>query len=173
MSMGRFRSAPKVGHLKRLIHICGYLKKYPNGAIRFRTEIPDYSHLDHITYDWAYSVYGGNSKEEVPSNMPVPRGKPVRTSTFEDANLMQDLTTGRPVTGILHLVNSTLADWFCKLQGSVETATYGSEFVAARLSTEQIMDVRYTLRSIGAPLDGKAYMFGDNASVITSSTTLH
>jgi hypothetical protein len=86
---------------------------------------------------------------------------------------MQDLTTGRSVTGILHLVNSTPVDWFCKLQGSVETATYGSEFVAARLATEQIMDLRYTLRSLGAPLDGKAYMFGDNASVITSSTIPH
>jgi hypothetical protein len=172
MSMGRFRAAPKVGHLKRLNRICGYLKKYPEGAIRFRTEIPDYSHLDHLTYDWAYSVYG-DSKEEVPSDMPTPRGKPVRTSTFEDANLMQDLTTGRSVSGILHLVNSTPTDWYCKLQNSVETATYGSEFVAARLATEQIMDLRYTLRSLGAPLDGKAYMFGDNESVITSSTIPH
>jgi hypothetical protein len=86
---------------------------------------------------------------------------------------MQDLTTGRSVTGILHLVNSTPADWYCKLQNSVETATYGSEFVAARLATEQIMDLRYTLRSLGAPLEGKAYMFGDNESVITSSTIPH
>jgi hypothetical protein len=172
MSMGRFRSSPKVGHLKRLQRICGYLKKFPDGAIRFRTDIPDYSHLDHKTYDWTYSVYG-ESKEEVPSDMPTPRGKPVRTSTFEDASLMHDLTTGRSVTGILHLVNSTPVDWFCKLQGSVETATYGSEFVAARLATEQIMDLRYTLRSLGAPLDGKAYMFGDNESVITSSTIPH
>jgi hypothetical protein len=70
-------------------------------------------------------------------------------------------------------VNSTPAEWFCKLQGSVETATYGSEFVAARLATEQIMDMRYTLRSLGAPIDGKACTFGDNASVITSSTIPH
>jgi hypothetical protein len=92
---------------------------YPDAAIRFRTEIPDYSHLDHKTYDWAYSVYG-ESNEEVPTDMPTPRGKPVRTSTFEDANLMHDLTTGRSVTGILHLlVNSTPADWLCKLQGRV------------------------------------------------------
>jgi hypothetical protein len=109
-----------------------------------------------------------------PPDMPTPRGKPVRTSMFEDANLMQDLTTGRSVTGILHLVNSTPADWFCKFQGSVETATYGSEFVAARLSTEQIMDLQYTLCSLGAPLDaGKACMFGDNPSVITSLTIPH
>ena len=134
MSMGRFCLAPKVGHLKHpLIHICGYFKKYPDDAtIRFRTEIPDYSHIDHTAYDWSYSVYG-KSTEELPFDMPTSRGKPVRTSIFEDANLMQDLTTGRSVTDILHLVNSAPADWFCKLQGNIETATYGSEFMASRL----------------------------------------
>jgi hypothetical protein len=105
MSMGRFRAAPKVGHLNRLNRICGHLKKHPEGAIRFRTKIPDCSHLDHLTCDWACSVHG-DSKEEVPHDMPTPRGKPIRTTTFEDANLMQDLTTGRSASGVLHLVNS-------------------------------------------------------------------
>jgi hypothetical protein len=64
-------------------------------------------------------------------------------------------------------------EWFSKHQKTVETATYGSEFVAARIATEQIMDLRYTLRMMGVPLDGKAYMFGDNQSVITSGTIPH
>jgi hypothetical protein len=105
--------------------------------------------------------------------MPIPRGKPVCTTTFEDANLMHDLTTGRSCTGILHIVNQTPVEWFSKAQRTVETATYGSEFVAARIATEQIMDLRYTLRMLGAPLDGKSYMFGDNKSVITSGTIPH
>jgi hypothetical protein len=172
MTMGRFRAAPKVGHLNRLERIVGFLRKYPDGAIRFRTDIPDYSSLSHVEYDWSYSVYG-NSKEEVPYNMPLPRGKPVRTTTFEDANLLHDLTTGRSATGILHLVNQTPVQWFSKLQKTVETATYGSEFVAARIASEQIMDLRYTLRMLGAPIDGKSYMFGDNQSVITSSSLPH
>ena len=86
---------------------------------------------------------------------------------------MHDLTTGRSCTGILHLVNQTPVAWFSKRQKTVETATYGSEFVAARIATEQIMDLRYTLRMMGAPIDGKAYMFGDNQSVITSGTIPH
>ena len=51
MAVGRFRAAPKSGHLKCLQRICGYLKKYPDGAVRFRTDIPHYSNLNHITYD--------------------------------------------------------------------------------------------------------------------------
>ena len=31
----------------------------------------------------------------------------------------------------------------------IETATYGSEFVAAKTATEQIMDIKQTLRYIG------------------------
>ena len=52
----------------------------------------------------------------------------------------------------------------------VETATYGSEFVAAKTATEQFMDLRNILRYLGDPIMTKAYMFGDNKSVVTSST---
>ena len=110
--------------------------------------------------------------EELPYNMPEPLGKPVITTTYEDANLYHDYLTGRSVTGVLHLVNQTPIDWYCKRQATVETATYGSEFNAARTATEQIMDMRYTLRMLGVPVID-SYMFGDNQSVLTNSTVPH
>jgi hypothetical protein len=172
MTLGRFRAAPRDGHLLRVKRIYGYLRKYPDGAIRFRTGLPDYSHLSIPIHDWAYSIYG-DVVEEISHRMPIPKGKPVCTTSFVDANLMHDLTTGRSCTGTLHLLNQTPIDWFSKRQNTVETATYGSEFVAHRQGTEQIMDLRYTLRAMGVPLTGPAYMFGDNQSVITSSTIPH
>jgi len=83
MTMGRFRAAPRVGHLDRLKRICGYLYDKPNAAIRFRTHMMDHSqHLDNvIDHDWMYSVYG-NVTEELPRNMPTPKGKPVQTTTL-------------------------------------------------------------------------------------------
>ena len=45
--------------------------------------------------------------------------------------------------------------------------------MVARQATEQIMDLRYTLRMMGVPLDGPSWMFGDNYSVIVSSTIPH
>ena len=90
-----------------------------------------------------------------------------------DANLYHDLISGRAVTGILHLLNKTPVDWFSKLQNTVETATYGSEFVAARTCTEQIIDLRTTLRYLGVPVDGPSFMFGDNESVVNSSSIPH
>ena len=70
-------------------------------------------------------------------------------------------------------MNQTPIDWFCKRQSQVETATHGSEFMVARQATERIIDLRYTLRSFGVPLDGPAWLFGDNKSVVTSSTIPH
>jgi hypothetical protein len=77
------------------------------------------------------------------------------------------------MSGILHFVNQTPIIWFAKRQNTVETATYGSEFMASRQATEQIIDLRYTLRMFGVPLDGPSWLFGDNQSVITSSTIPH
>ena len=169
-TMSSFRVAPRVGHLERLQRIYGYLKKNPAGAIRFRIKIPDHeSSATPIQYDWTSSIYG-NTQEELPPDMPTPRGKLMRTTTYQDANLYHDLVTGRAMSGILHFVNQTPIASFCKKQKTVETATYGSEFMVARHACEQIMDLRYTLRMMGIPIDGPAWAFGDNASVITSST---
>ena len=66
----------------------------------------------------------------------------------------------------------TPTDWFSKRQVTGETGTYGSEFVAAKTATEQIMDLTNILRYVGVPIMNKAYMFGDNKSVVTSSVEL-
>ena len=97
----------------------------------------------------------------------------MRTTTFVDAKLCHDFTTGRSVTGVLHFLNSTPIAWFTMRQGQAETATYGFEFTAARQAVEQIIDLRYTLRMFGMPLDGPSWLFGDNQSVVTSSTLPH
>ena len=116
-----------------------------------RTDEPDFSTLPSEPYKWDYSVYG-NVKEELPKDAPEPLGKYVTTTHYVDANLFHDILTGRSVTGILHLMNKTPIDYYSKKQATVETATYGAEFVAARTCTEQIIDLRTTLRYLGVPI---------------------
>ena len=70
-------------------------------------------------------------------------------------------------------MNKTPIDWTSKKQCSVETATYGSEFTAARIGVDQILDLRMTLRYLGVEVKGKTYMFGDNESVVKSATLPH
>ena len=171
MSMSHFRLAPKVGHIERMKRIYGYLSRTMHYALRFRTDEPNYMHLPDLEYDWT-RIYG-SVLEEIPKDAPEPLGKSVTTTTFLDANLLHDLITGRSVTAVLHFFNLTPGDWYSKRQATVENATYGSEFVASKTATEQIIDIRQTLRYLGVPIKSKAYMFGDNKSVVTSSTVPH
>ena len=85
-------------------------------------------------------------------------------------NLMHCKVTGKSATGILHLINQTLVDWFSQKQSNVEAATYGSEFLAAHIATEQVIELCYILRSMGVPIEKYTWLLGDNKSVITSST---
>jgi hypothetical protein len=82
----------------------------------------------------------------VPPEAPKPLGKPVVLTHYADANLYHDMVCGRAVTGILHFINGTPIDWYSKRQSTVKTATYGAEFVAARIATDQIIYLRTTLQ---------------------------
>jgi hypothetical protein len=62
---------------------------------------------------------------------------------------------------------------YSKKQATVETATYGSEFVAERIYVEQIFDLCSTLRYIGVPFREKNFLFGDNKSIVDSYRELH
>ena len=70
------------------------------------------------------------------------------------------------MTGALIFLNSTPIKWYCKKQNTVESSTYGSELVAARITTEMIIEMRYKLRMLGVPIKGGLLMLGNNMSVI-------
>jgi hypothetical protein len=172
MTMSRFRAMPRQGHLDRVKRIYGYLSKVRNGTVKIRTDAPDYSSVPVKMYSWEHSCYA-DAEEEIPIGAPKPKGKSVTMTSFFDANLYHDLISGKAVTGILHMFNRTPIDWYSKLQSTVETATFGSEYVAGRTCTEQIIDLRLTLRYLGVPIKGRSMIFGDNESVINSAAIPH
>jgi hypothetical protein len=108
--------------------------------------------------------------EELPHDMLEPKGKPVRITVYLDADHAHDLVTRRSVTGILIFINNTPIKWICKRQKTVETSTYSSELVTARIATEAVIALRYQLRMLGVPVDGPAIMYGDNQSVVLNTT---
>ncbi|MGL5934729.1 MAG: Ty1/Copia family ribonuclease HI, partial [Cetobacterium sp.] len=163
---------PRLGHLERLKPICGYLSKMKHGFIRVRTEELDYSDMADITYEWAKTVYG-DVKEEIPKDAPKPLRRRVIMTSYVDANLYHDMITGRSVTAVLHFLNQTPIEWFTKKQPTVETATYGSEFVAAKTAVQQIMGLRQTLRYLGVEVEGSTQLFRDNGSVVKGGSIPH
>ena len=108
--------------------------------------------------------------EELPPDLLEPLGKEVKVTAYVDADHAHDLVTRRSVTAILILLNNTPYRWISKRQKTVETSTYGSELVAARIATEVVMEIRYQLRMLGVPIKGPTHMYGDNSSVVLNTT---
>jgi hypothetical protein len=89
---------------------------------------------------------------------------------FVDADHAGNRITRRLHTGILIYLNSAPILWYSKSQSTVETSTFGSEFIAMRIAIEMIEAMHYKLRMFGIPIDGPANVFCDNKSVATNST---
>jgi hypothetical protein len=168
-AMARFNAAPRTGHITAMKRIFGYIKKFPKGQIVIdpnQHTIP--MEQDTETFDW--TEFYPEATEEIPYDMPAAKGTSAKITVYVDADHAPDLVTRRSVTGILLFVNNTPVAWTSKRQKTVETSSYGSELVAARIATEMIIEYRYKLRMIGTPINGPAIMCGDNKSAIISTT---
>ena len=65
---------------------------------------------------------------------------------------MHNVVNGKSNVGILHKINTTPIDWYSRMTSTVETLMYGTEFCAARIAVDQIIDIRYSLRMLGVPI---------------------
>ena len=68
------------------------------------------------------------------------------------------------------MLNSTVVKTYTKRQATVESSTYGSELVAARVATDLAMEITVTLQMLGVGIDGSALMLGDNKSAVVNTT---
>jgi hypothetical protein len=171
-TLARFSMMPRLGHLEATKRILGYLKKYPHHRIPMNPNCIDLtSTLEKYTEYDGWREFYPEAIEEIPVDMPLPRpGRKVQITVMVDADHAHCEVTRRSVTGILVFVNSTPVRWFSKMQKTVETSTYGTELVAARIATDIAMELRYGIRMLGYELDGAVNMFGDNQSVVISTT---
>jgi hypothetical protein len=120
------------------------------------------------SYSWEDFYHG--AKEAIPPKMPEPRGKEVEIHCFVDADHTGDRVTRRSHTGILIFCNHAPITWYSKKQNTVETSTFGSEFIALKTAVELIEAMRYKLRMFGIPLTGPASIYCGNDSVVNNTT---
>ena len=166
--LSRYVAAPRVGHLEQVLHIFAYLKKFDHSTMVFDWTEPTIDESLFKQVDW--QEYYPNAKESIPLNMPKPRGKPVVTTCYVDADHAGCRLTRRSHTGILIFVNRAPIIWYSKRQNTVESSTFGSEFVAARTAVDLVEAMRYKLRMMGVPIDGPTTMFCDNEAVVRNCT---
>ncbi|KAI2489367.1 Reverse transcriptase (RNA-dependent DNA polymerase) [Fragilaria crotonensis] len=102
--------------------------------------------------------------------MPEPLGNPVTIHVFVDTNHAGNVVTRRSHTGILIFIQNSPILWVSKRQNTVETSTFGSEFVAMRHARDVIIALRYKLRMFGVPLEGPAQVYCDNQGVVKNAS---
>ncbi len=164
--LAAYTAAPRFGHFSALMHVFSYLEHHDRSKVVFDDA---YVHVnDEVEYDWE-AFYPG-AVEEIPKNALSPRGNPVQIRCYVDADHAGDLLTRRSRTGVLLYLNSAPIIWYSKKQNSIETSTYGSEYIALKTGIEIVKGMRYKLRMLGVPIDGHAHMRVDNMSVVKNSS---
>ena len=162
---------PREGHLEQVYHIFAYLRKYHNSELVFDPTVPEFDEEAFKRKDWTSSEFGHLSgKEEMPPNMPEFRGEGFVIWARVDADHASDTITRRSRTGFLIYINSAPVYWLSKKQNSVESSTFGSEFMAMKQCCEYIRGLRYKLRMMGIEVNGPAYIQGDNKSVLCNTS---
>jgi hypothetical protein len=153
-SLSRFCACPRKGHLSRVLCIWGYLKKYPH---------------------WCINIDSNPAKtpahEELDPKFPTAICEELNASIYFDSDHAHDKKTGRSISGVVVFLGNTPVIWKSKRQGAVQTSTYGAEFSAMRLATEEAIAIRYMLRSLGVKTSTPSNMLGNNAGVLISAAS--
>jgi hypothetical protein len=169
--MSAHLAMPRQGHLKQVLHIFGHLKRHHNAELVFDPTLPAIDEDEFKVRDWATSEFGHiQGQEELPPNAPQPRGFGFVMRARVDADHASDTVSRRSRTGFVVYLNSALVYWLSKKQTSVESSSFGSEFVAMKQLCEYVRGLRYKLRMMGIPVLGPAFIQGDNQSVLANAT---
>jgi hypothetical protein len=169
-TMSQYSMAPRSGHMDELQRVFGYLQKYPDGRIAIDIADPPVRKDTVYTTGQQWLEFYPDAEEDIPADMLEPAGMEARLTIFVDADHARNQVTRRSVTGIMMLLNNTPLVWISKRQKTVETSTYGSELVAARIAIDLVIEMRYKLRLLGVRLEDQTVMLGDNMSVVLNTT---
>jgi Reverse transcriptase (RNA-dependent DNA polymerase) len=165
--MSSHLALPRQGHLDRLYHIFAFLKSHHNAEVVYDPSVPIIDESLFDRKDWSTSEMSGIPQgEELPPNAPRPRGIGFIMRAYVDADHASETVTRKSRTGFVVFLNNSPIHTVSKKQTGVETSSFGSEFTAMKHCTEYLRGLRYKLRMMGIPVEGHAYVFGDNKSVL-------
>ena len=169
--MSSHLALPRKGHIDQVMQIFGYVKNYHNAELVFDPSDPTINEQDFERRDWASSEFGHvEDKEELPPNMPEPRGMGFTIVAKVDADHASDIVTRRSRTGILVYLNCSLVHWWNKKQASIESSSFSVEFIAMKQCCKYLHGLRYKLHMMIIPCDQPSHIYGDNQSVLANTT---
>ncbi len=161
----------RVGHLKELFHIFAYLKAHHNTEMVFDPTSVDFDQSLFLRQDWSFTLYRyAGLEEEMPPGMPTPHVPTMTMRVYVDSNHARDLVTQQSRMGFIVFLNNAPIYWSSKKQGSCETSTFGSKFVAMKHATEYVHGLCFKLQMMGITVDKPAFVLGDNQSILANTT---
>ena len=164
--MSSHLALPRKGYMEQVMQIFRYLKRYHNAELVFDPSDPTINEQDFERGDWTSSEFGHvEGKEELPPNMPEPRGMRFTIVAKVDAGHAR-----RSRTGILVYLNCLLIHWWSKKQASIESSSFGAEFIVMKQCCEYLRGLRYKLRMMGILCDQPSHIYSDNQSVLANMT---
>jgi hypothetical protein len=167
--MSSFMASPRIGHVHEVLHIFSRLKSRPDVVLNLDAREPILHHnMTSSAADWS-DFYPG-AEEAIPPNAPQPRGLPVSSHCYVDADWAGNLVNRRSHTGLIIYIQNAPIIWMSKKQKTVETSTHGAELCATKIALELIEGLRYKLRMFGVEIKGPTLMFCDNESVVHNLT---
>ena len=175
--LSQYMASPRYGHLLQCLNIFKYVKTHDRRSwmvfdpLRYDVEWVPFGEESHpmVRAEALRDIYDVEELEK-PHNMPEARGEKVDINVFVDADHAGNRVTRRSHTGIIVFLNMAPIMWFSKKQNTIETSTYGSEFLALKTAQEMIDGLIFKLQMLGVPISGPARVFCDSESVVKSST---
>ena len=89
---------------------------------------------------------------------------------FVDADNSGENLTSRSHSGFIIFLHMAPIYYCSRRQNTVETSTFGSEFMAMKLVCKYIRGLRYKLSMMRIPFSGPCLVYGDNKSVLYNTT---
>ena len=166
LSLSKFLGRPRTGHIYQALHIFKYLEKHIDNDLSFDLLYQEIQNsIDPQTLISKMKEIYVDTTVDLPTNAPKPQGKNIQLNCFVEADHGGDRVPRCFQTGTILFGNSAPLLWYSKRQNTVESSTFGSEFVALQIATELITSFWYKLRMFGIPLDGPTNVFCDNEAV--------
>ena len=126
--------------------------------------------MDGLNTETDWHDFYEDAVELFPPNMLAPRGNSISMDLFVDADHAGNKVTPRSHTGFFILLQNAPIIWFTKRKNTVESSSFGSEFVAMRIAVEHVKALRYKLWMFGVRIVEPARVHCDNQGFVKNTS---